>query len=318
LDWCLEPDDRDAFRGLRREFESYLRRHADPGNDVGAAVLVLSELVGNAVRHATGLVWVNVDWGRARPTLTVHDLGPGFRLGDVASADDVRESGRGLLIASALTERLEVASKRAGGSQVSAVLPVERAVEASHAPPVRRHAALPDPAEADPDGTFPKEAFLCALVVELAQTVELEAGPSLTESLVAQVGTDVGYRMEEAYRRARGLVDRLSPEQIADLYVRLKAAIDGDFYVLEASEERIVLGNRRCPFGDLVKRSPALCRMTSSVFGGIAARNHGASRVQLEERIAVGDPECRVSVWLGDAAASRPDYGHRYSAPSAV
>jgi predicted ArsR family transcriptional regulator len=124
--------------------------------------------------------------------------------------------------------------------------------------------------------------------------------------------------MEEAYRRARGLVDRLSPEQIADLYVRLKAAIDGDFYVLEASEERIVLGNRRCPFGDLVKRSPALCRMTSSVFGGIAARNHGASRVQLEERIAVGDPECRVSVWLGDAAASRPDYGHRYSAPSAV
>jgi len=125
---------------------------------------------------------------------------------------------------------------------------------------------------------------------------------------------DVGARMEEGYRRARGLVDALSPEEIADLYVRLKAAIDGDFYVVEISEERIVLGNRRCPFGDVVRRAPGLCRMTSSVFGGIAARNTGGASVVLEERIAVGDPECRVAVWLTGAQRGRWGAAHEYGA----
>jgi hypothetical protein len=73
--------------------------------------------------------------------------------------------------------------------------------------------------------------------------------------------------MEDEYRRARGILDTLAPEQIADLYVRLTAAIGGDFYVIEADEEKIVLGNRACPFGEVVRRAPGLCRMTSSVFG---------------------------------------------------
>jgi hypothetical protein len=42
--------------------------------------------------------------------------------------------------------------------------------------------------------------------------------------------------------------------------------------------------------------------MTSSVFGGIAARNSGEASVVLEERIAVGDPECRIVVTLGERA----------------
>lgn len=53
--------------------------------------------------------------------------------------------------------------------------------------------------------------------------------------------------------------------------------------------------------------------MTSSVFGGIAARNTGGSTVQLEERIAVGDPECRVIVWLGPDAREKTAYGHTYA-----
>ena len=83
--------------------------------------------------------------------------------------------------------------------------------------------------------------------------------------------------------------------------------------VVEATPERVVLENTRCPFGETVMRSPALCRMTSSVFGGIAARNsdEGAS-VLLEERIAVGDPGCRVVVYLGEAPHAAAPYAHRY------
>jgi hypothetical protein len=53
--------------------------------------------------------------------------------------------------------------------------------------------------------------------------------------------------------------------------------------------------------------------MTSSVSGGIAARNAGSSAVTLEERIAVGDAQCRVVVHLG-AAAAKAERAHRYVA----
>jgi hypothetical protein len=57
--------------------------------------------------------------------------------------------------------------------------------------------------------------------------------------------------------------------------------------------------------------------MTSSVFGGIAARNTGGAVVQLEERIAVGDPQCRVTVWLGRAPEAVRDVVHVYGAEAA-
>jgi hypothetical protein len=106
--------------------------------------------------------------------------------------------------------------------------------------------------------------------------------------------------METAYRAAHDVVARLSPEQIADCYVRLKHAIDGAFRVVEVDDHRIELANSRCPFGKDVEHAPALCHMTSSVFGGIAARNTAGDAVvvSLDRRIAVGDPECRVTVWF--------------------
>jgi predicted ArsR family transcriptional regulator len=259
---------------------------------------------------------VHVDWSERRPRVEVNDLGPGFELVALLPEDPLANHGRGLFIVSHLADELGAVAKRAGGSRVSAVMPVERAIEQSHDPPRRHRDALPGPDEAAPDGTFAREPFLRALVVELARAVESNDGPDAAQAAVAQVGANVGGRMEDEYRKARGIVDQLTPAEMGDLYVRLKAAIGGDFYVIEADEEKIVLGNRACPFGDAVKRAPGLCRMTSSVFGGIAARNTGGASVMLEERIAVGDPECRVVVWLGPGKRGRWEAAHDYASGS--
>ncbi len=247
----------------------------------------------------------------------MHDLGPGFELAPILADDGLVTRGRGLFVVSRVADKLATAAKGGGGSKVSAVMPLERNAEQSHDPPRRRRDALPSAEEAAPDGTFSREPFLRALVVELARAVESQSGPDCAEAAVAQVGANVGGRMEDAYRDARGIVERLSPRQIADLYVRLKAAIGGDFYVIEADDEKVVLGNRACPFGEVVRQAPGLCRMTSSVFGGIAARNTGGSAVVLEERIAIGDPECRVIVWLGSDKPGRWDRAHDYRNSSA-
>jgi anti-sigma regulatory factor (Ser/Thr protein kinase)/predicted ArsR family transcriptional regulator len=315
VDWYFDARDGDALAALRHEFRDYLSRHAEGGSDVGAAEIAFSELITNAVRHAPGPAWVHLDWSARQPLVEVHDLGPGFVLRPSLPEDPLAEGGRGLFIANQLTEELSVAAKAAGGSKVTAKLPVTRPVERSHDPARSLTPSLPGIEEADERGSFGKEPFLRALVVEMARSVETEQGPEEAEALVAQVGANIGSRMEEEYRRAREIVGTLRPDQVADLYVRLKAAIDGDFYVIEASEERIVLGNRICPFGEAVKRAPGLCRMTSSVFGGIAARNFGEASVMLEERIAVGDPECRVVVSLAPKSSAEAELGHSYTAP---
>jgi anti-sigma regulatory factor (Ser/Thr protein kinase) len=315
MDWVLAPSTPDNASALRVEISQYLRRHCLDPEAVGPAELSVSELINNAVEHAGGSVWVSLEWTRAAPVLTVHDLGPMFEL-DLSTPDVASPRGRGLWLVSRLASDLVVAAKGAGGKRISVTLPVQRSLEASFDFPGRVVNPLPTAAEAGPGG-FGRESFLRALVVEQSRTVEEVHGPAEAQRIVAHVGATVGSQMEADYRTSAQVEGQLTSQQLADCYLRLKAAIGGGFYVIEATDDRIVLGNTRCPFGDAVHQAPALCRMTSSVFGGIAARNHGEAVVQLEERIAVGDPGCRVTVLLGQAAIEAD--GHRYqSSPAQV
>jgi predicted ArsR family transcriptional regulator len=94
--------------------------------------------------------------------------------------------------------------------------------------------------------------------------------------------------------------------------VDLKRRIRGDFYVIEEDEEKIVLGNRACPFAEKVLGRPAMCMMTSNVFGVIAAENLGYAKVELQETIANGDAGCRVVVHLKPTAGAQKAQGREY------
>ena len=313
MDWYLDGADVTATVALRTEIRDYLQRHADPASDLDSAEVAVSEVLSNLFRHAPGPAWVSLTWATESPLLEVRDLGPGFQP-DVSEVPPVdRTGGRGLFIVSAFTKSLETAARQAGGTTVRVVLDVDRPPAESYDPEPSRGPLLPGLDEALPGGGFDRESFLRALVVQLAQAVERTGGPALAEASVAQVAIDVGSQMEAEYRAAADVVERLDPAQLADCFVRLKHAIDGGFFVIEMTDDRIVLGNTRCPFGDAVRQAPALCRMTSAVFGGIAANSYGEASVTLEERIAVGDPQCRVVIHLGPVDKPSPA-AHRYRA----
>ena len=104
----------------------------------------------------------------------------------------------------------------------------------------------------------------------------------------------------------------MSHEQVAAVLVDLKRRIEGDFFVVEQTDERLVLGNRQCPFGDKVIGRPALCMMTSNVFGSIAAQNLGYARVDIEQAIARGDAGCRVVLHFQRPDADDPGTGREY------
>ncbi len=147
-----------------------------------------------------------------------------------------------------------------------------------------------------------RDVFLRSLIRELAGTLQDVVGLDEAEGFVSVVGQRIGDQINLSYRDALG-VEVLSREQVAAVLVDLKKRIKGDFFVIEQSDEKIVLGNGACPFGEKVIGRPAMCMMTSNVFGVIASQNLGYARVALEETIASGAPGCRVVVYL----KHRPD-----------
>lgn len=142
-----------------------------------------------------------------------------------------------------------------------------------------------------------RDLFLRVMLRELSGTLEDVVGLAEASGYISVVGSAVGERINADYLRALG-VDRLTQDQVCDVLVDLKRRIQGDFYVIEVDEDRIVLGNRACPFGDLVSGRPSLCMMTSNVFGSITAQNLGYARVEIDEAIALGHAGCRIVVHL--------------------
>lgn len=149
-----------------------------------------------------------------------------------------------------------------------------------------------------------RDGFLRSLLRELSGSLQEVIGVEEASGFVSVVGRRMGRDLDRSYRAALG-VEKLTREQVADVLVDLKRRIQGDFYIIEEDEEKLVLGNRACPFGDRVKDRPSLCMMTSNVFGSITAENLGYARVDVAEAIARGDSECRIVIYLKPTGAER-------------
>ncbi len=145
--------------------------------------------------------------------------------------------------------------------------------------------------------TLDKDLFLRSVLRELMGTLEEVIGTHEASGYISIVGQNIGEWLNKEYREAYN-TDQLDLEQIAETLVHLKKRIGGDFYVISADKDKIVLGNNRCPFGDKVKNRNSLCMMTSNVFGSIAAENNGYACVELKETIARGYSGCHVVVHL--------------------
>ncbi len=156
-----------------------------------------------------------------------------------------------------------------------------------------------------------RDLFLRSLLRELAGTLQDVVGLEEAEGFISVVGQRIGEHINNAYRLALH-AENLTSEQVAAVLVDLKRRIQGDFYVIEHSEDKIVFGNRACPFAEKIEGRPALCMMTSNVFGSIAAENRGYAKVVLEQTIARGDSGCRVVVYLKPTSEAEAASGREY------
>ncbi|AEG02899.1 methanogen output domain 1-containing protein [Methylomonas methanica] len=142
-----------------------------------------------------------------------------------------------------------------------------------------------------------RDNFFRQMLRHLSGTLQDVIGLHEAEGFIALVGQKIGDEINQEYLQALQL-DRLNKTQVAEVLVDLKKRIQGDFYVIEETDHKIVLGNRQCPFGDKVIGREALCMMTSNVFGVIAAENLSYVKVNIDESIARGHSGCKVTLYF--------------------
>lgn len=154
-------------------------------------------------------------------------------------------------------------------------------------------------------------SFLQNLLGLVAQTLEDVVGLDDASGFIALVGQQMGNQINELYTQALG--DRpLDAKTVAQILVDLKNRIEGGFFLIEQDEERMILGNQRCPLGSGVVGHPSLCMMTSNVFGVIVAHHLGYAKVCIEKAIANGDQGCRVVIYTQPTAAASVAKGREY------
>lgn len=156
-----------------------------------------------------------------------------------------------------------------------------------------------------------RDRFARDLLRQVAEQLTSTLGAEKAADFISGIGEKTGAQLDMYYRAALKSLG-LTREQVAEALVDLKRRIEGDFYVIEQTDARIVLGNRACPFGNKVLDRPALCMMTSSVFGAITSRNLGYAKVELKETIARRANECRVVVHLRPTPEAERAQGREY------
>jgi two-component system response regulator HydG len=138
--------------------------------------------------------------------------------------------------------------------------------------------------------------FLQTFILELMHASE-QQGQKHCEQLIEHIAKTAGCFFEETYREETYNSEPLDKESYIELILGLKNNIGGKFSLASSNQDSITVINNCCPFGDRVTNFPELCRMTSSVFGGIAARNFGYAKVEIKQSIARHDGGCEVCIY---------------------
>ncbi|MFI3121458.1 MAG: methanogen output domain 1-containing protein, partial [Methylococcaceae bacterium] len=124
--------------------------------------------------------------------------------------------------------------------------------------------------------------FLQTFILELMHASE-QQGQKHCEQLIEHIAKTAGCFFEQTYREETGNSQLLGIASYTELILSLKNNIGGKFSLASSNQDCITVTNSSCPFGDRVTNFPELCRMTSSVFGGIAARNFGYAKVEIKQ-----------------------------------
>ncbi len=159
-----------------------------------------------------------------------------------------------------------------------------------------------------PDKLFSHLSPILFLQTFVAQSIEVSSkmndSKTNDRNYIELLGLTASNCFETAYRENLEQDEPLDLDMYANMIVGIKNKIGGNFSRTSSEPGMVRVINTRCPFGDAVMQAPELCKMTSSLFGGIAARNFGYAKVILDKRIALGDGKCDARIYTDPKQAA--------------
>ena len=120
--WTLDASDVHAARATRKAATAALRTLTDSEESIGAAELVIGELLSNAARHTDGNVCLELGTEDGHAEISVYDSSTDFAMDVKRPLDEMAENGRGLYIISKLARRLSIHPLDGVGKRVSVTL----------------------------------------------------------------------------------------------------------------------------------------------------------------------------------------------------
>jgi anti-sigma regulatory factor (Ser/Thr protein kinase) len=120
--WSLDANDVRAARAARKAATAVLRAFTSCDETLGAAELIIGELLSNAARHADGNVCLELGRDGGVAQVSVHDTAASFTLDINRPPDEFSENGRGLYIISELALKISVFPLTGMGKRVLVTL----------------------------------------------------------------------------------------------------------------------------------------------------------------------------------------------------
>jgi anti-sigma regulatory factor (Ser/Thr protein kinase) len=123
--WRFDVGDPAVAFAIQRELIGIAKTIGTPAPDaIHACEVILSELIGNAVRHAPGPLSISLSTARDGVWLHLIDEGPGFEFCSALPEDLWAEGGRGLFLIAALAHSVEAEPLPGRGSYIRIRLPL--------------------------------------------------------------------------------------------------------------------------------------------------------------------------------------------------
>jgi anti-sigma regulatory factor (Ser/Thr protein kinase) len=133
--WTFHSSDAYSAHKSRHELMGFIRGLLSSEDDLFRIELIIGEILANTVKHAPGLVTVDIDWSGAQPALTIVDSGPGLAKFSPALPDDgLDEDGRGLFLIGTLAHDVRVERMPDSGTKMTVNLPVNWRRDAGESP----------------------------------------------------------------------------------------------------------------------------------------------------------------------------------------
>ena len=127
--WAFHSSDPYSAHSSRHELMSFIRRFVTSDDDLFSIELIFGEILANTVKHAPGLVKVDIDWRGIHPIVTIVDSGPGLlRFAPMLPQNNLSENGRGLFLIKTLAQDVRVESTASYGTKMMMTLPVRKLI----------------------------------------------------------------------------------------------------------------------------------------------------------------------------------------------